>query len=35
VENTPDGVILRCSDGIGDIDFDDLIVSLRFEPAAQ
>jgi hypothetical protein len=34
-ESTADGVILRCSDGIGDVDFEDLIVSLQFEPAAK
>ncbi len=31
VEGTEDGVVLRCSDGIGEAHFDDLIVSLSFE----
>jgi hypothetical protein len=28
----PQGVLLRCSDGIGPLDFGDLVVRLRFVP---
>lgn len=31
VEDTAQGVLLRCSDGIGDADFSDLLVDLSFE----
>jgi hypothetical protein len=35
VEIAGECVILRCSDGMGDVDFDDLIVSIRFETAGN